>query len=66
MSKNTRLNPIEKALANPNSRLAAMNAKCFDCCCEQYKEVTLCKAKDCPLWLLRPWKINATTKTGGN
>ena len=66
MRKNKRLNPTEKSKANPNSRLAAMNAKCFDCCCEQYREVTLCKAKDCPLWLLRPWQKNETSKKGEN
>ena len=64
MSKNKRLNPIQKALANPKSLRAAINGKCFECGGDQYKEVILCKSKDCPLWSLRPWKINETTKIG--
>lgn len=66
MSKNKRLNPFEKALANPKSLRAAINAKCFDCCCDQYKEVTHCLVKECYLWPHRPWQINETTETGGN
>jgi hypothetical protein len=27
--------------------------KCLDCCAHQHKEIELCPAKDCPLWLLR-------------
>ena len=66
MTKNKRLNPIEKAKANPNSRRDAMNAKCFDCVCDKYTEVTLCPSKDCPLWPLRPWQANETTRRGKN
>lgn len=50
------MDPIEKARANPKSLRAAINAKCFDCCCFQRKEVTLCTATDCPLFNLRPWQ----------
>ena len=66
MTKNTRLNPIAKAKANPNSLRAAINGKCFDCVVDQYKEVTLCQAKDCPLWNVRPWQINEISRIGGN
>ena len=66
MTENKRLNPIEKAKVNPNSLRAGINAKCFDCCCDQYKEVTHCLVKDCPLLPLRPWQANETTETGGN
>ena len=38
MSKNKRLNPIQKALANPKSLRAAINGKCFECGGDQYKE----------------------------
>jgi hypothetical protein len=27
--------------------------KCLDCCAYQPKEVKLCPAEDCPLWLIR-------------
>ena len=46
--------------------VATINGKCFDCCCDQYKQVTHCLVKDCPLWPLRPWQANETTETGGN
>ena len=51
-----KLNPMEAAKADPKSRKKAIAAKCFDCCCFQRKEVTLCPAQDCPLWNLRPWQ----------
>ena len=66
MTENKRLNPIKKALANPKSLRAAINGKCFECGGDQYKEVTHCLAKDCPLWPLRPWQNNETNNTGGN
>jgi len=66
MSKNKRLNPIEKAKANPKSRLFAMNAHCFECSGDQYKEVTHCLVKECSLWPFRPWQNNETSNTGGN
>lgn len=27
--------------------------KCLDCCAGQHKEVDLCPAEDCPIWMLR-------------
>jgi hypothetical protein len=56
MTEYKRLDPIAKAKANPKSLRAAINAKCFDCCCDQYKQVTHCLAIDCPLWNVRPWR----------
>ena len=50
------LDPIEKAKQNPKSLRAAINGKCYDCVCFMKREVTFCTAKDCPLWLLRPWQ----------
>ena len=66
MTENKRLNPIEKAKANPKSKRAAINAYCFDCSDEKYKDVRTCHIKYCPLWLLRPWQIKKTTCIGGN
>ena len=56
MSKNKRLSPILKALANPKSLRAAINAKCFECGGDQYQEVTHCLVKECSLWNVRPWR----------
>ena len=50
------MDPIEKAKANPKSLRAAINAKCFDCCCFQRGEVAKCTAVDCPLHHQRPWQ----------
>jgi len=33
--------------------IKAIRAKCLDCSCGQYKEVSLCPAKNCPLWEYR-------------
>ncbi len=38
------------------SRAAAVKAKCLDCCCWQRKEVQLCTAVTCPLWMYRPYQ----------
>ena len=48
--------PAEKAKAYPKSLRAAINAKCWDCCGFQRKEVTLCEITDCSLWIHRPWQ----------
>jgi hypothetical protein len=34
--------------------------KCLDCCAYQPKEVRLCPAEDCPLWLIRFGAQSAT------
>jgi len=56
MDRPEALNPREKALANPMSLRAAINAKCWDCVCFQRREVTLCVCDDCPLFHVRPWQ----------
>jgi hypothetical protein len=62
MTKKTNLNPIQKAQANPHSLRDAINANCYDCSGEQYKEVTHCPVKKCPLWPHRPWQIKETPR----
>ena len=54
--KNPDQTPDEKARNNPKSLRLAINAKCYDCCCGQRREVTLCEFEDCSLWALRPWQ----------
>ena len=66
MDKNKRLNPSQKAKANPKSLRAAINAHCFECGGDLYKEVTHCPSKDCALWPLRPWQPREPNNTGGN
>lgn len=39
-----------KDITNP---IKAIRAKCIDCCCNNQNEVSLCTAKDCPLWHFR-------------
>ena len=51
-----KVDPIEKAKQNPKSLRAAINAMCYDCCCNQKPEVKFCTAVDCPLHTLRPWQ----------
>lgn len=50
-------NPIEKALAKPNSMRAAINAKCYDCAGHQVSEIRLCVMSDCPLFNFRPYQV---------
>ena len=50
------LTHAQKAAKNPKSLRLAINAKCFDCCCDQKHEVKLCVMTDCSLWPLRPWQ----------
>ena len=50
------LTPAEKAMQNPKSLRFAINAKCWDCVCNQRAEVTRCVMTDCSLWAVRPWQ----------
>jgi hypothetical protein len=59
------LDPIEKAIQNPRSRRYAINAKCYDCCCNQKNEVKYCPINDCPLWNFRPWQPKENKSTIG-
>lgn len=56
MGKSKKLNPMEKAKQNPKSLRSAINAFCYECCCEQRPEVKDCSAGDCPLHKHRPWQ----------
>ena len=51
-----KVDPIQKANQNPKSLRFAINAMCYDCCCEQKFEVKYCTVSDCPLHHLRPWQ----------
>ena len=50
------LSPRQKSRNKPKSLRLAINAKCFDCTCDQKREVTMCVMTDCSLWSLRPWQ----------
>jgi hypothetical protein len=62
--RNTKIhNPIEKALKNPKSLRAAINAKCFDCQGQDADpapkwRIGNCEMPDCPLYSLRPYQDN--------
>ena len=56
-------NPIEKALQNPKSLRAAINAECFDCQGQDSDpapkwRIGNCEISDCPLYTLRPYQDN--------
>lgn len=48
-----RLDPLERAKANPQSRALAVKAYCYDCCGGSSNEVKLCPSTNCPLWNFR-------------
>lgn len=48
--------PYGKLERNPNSLRARINAMCWQCSCEQRKEIALCAVKKCPLWDVRPYQ----------
>ena len=54
--ENIVFDPIKKAKDNPKSMRYAINAKCWDCCCGQRKEIRLCPSVDCSLHNFRPYK----------
>lgn len=51
-----RLDPLQKAAANPTSLRLAVNAKCFDCNGQENwrNRTKYCHITDCPLWNIRP------------
>ncbi len=51
-----KLDPIERAIQNPNSRKLAVWAKCWDCSCFQKTEIRLCPIVKCSLYNFRPYK----------
>lgn len=54
--KYERLNPTDKAKANPSSKVLAIRAYCWECCCENKDEVTNCAVTKGPLHPHRPWQ----------
>jgi hypothetical protein len=44
---------LEQAGILPRPVLAAIRAKCLDCCCEQRSEVACCTLTHCALWPFR-------------
>lgn len=61
-----RLDPIEKAKRNPQSRRYAINAKCWDCSCGQRAEIRDCAVKACPLYNFRPYQKGAEENEESN
>lgn len=38
------------------TRKSAIDAKCWDCTCQQREEIRRCPMTDCPLYEFRPYK----------
>ena len=63
-------NPIRQFAANPNSRAAAMKAKCAECigCTPDHMErgfrasISECSSYSCPLHSLRPFQAKTTSR----
>ena len=51
-----RLNPVERAQANPKSKALAIKANCYVCSGESASEAKLCQVQKCPLYLHNPYK----------
>lgn len=53
--------PIQRAKNNPRSKVAAIHAKCCDCCGTSENpgwmtEIRKCPVTSCPLYQFRPYK----------
>lgn len=57
--KLTKRNVVEIWLEDKFSLRKSINAKCYDCSCEQIEEIRNCTAKSCPLWNVRPYQEKA-------
>ena len=63
-------NPIRQFAANPNSRAAAMKAKCAECigCTPDHMErgfrasISECSSYSCPLHSFRPFQAKTTSR----
>ena len=63
-------NPLRQFAANPNSRVAAMKAKCAECigCTPDHMErgfrasISECSSYSCPLHSLRPFQAKTTSR----
>lgn len=59
-------NPLEKAVANPESLRLAINAKCYDCIGQDADpdwrgSIRECICTDCPLYPVRPYQPKSGT-----
>lgn len=52
-------NPIDHWRKDPTSLRKSINAKCFDCSCNQIEEIRNCTVQSCPLWFVRPYQEDA-------
>ena len=56
IEKTERLDPLEKARQNPQSKSLAIRAMCWECSGAQREEIKNCPCEKCPLWVHRPFK----------
>jgi hypothetical protein len=58
----TRMNPVEKALANPNSKAMAIRAMCYQCVGGERAVDTIrnCSSHACALYPHRPYQVGST------
>ena len=57
-----RMNPVEKALANPNSKALAIRAMCYQCVGGELavQNIRNCSSGSCPLYAHRPYQVGST------
>lgn len=63
-----RLDPLQKAQANPKSLRLAINAKCFDCVGRGHDSnwrgaVGQCAITECGLWAARPYQSQSQAES---
>jgi hypothetical protein len=58
----TRMNPVEKAKANPNSKAMAIRAMCYQCVGGERAVDTIrnCSSQACALYPHRPYQVGST------
>ena len=56
-----RLNPLQRAIRQPESLRRALNAKCWECVggVNAAHEIAHCSSWGCPLWPVRPYRYKA-------
>lgn len=59
--QSTRMNPVEKALANPNSKAMAIRAMCYQCVGGERAVDTIrnCSSHSCALYPHRPYQVGS-------
>lgn len=55
--KTIKRNRLEMWEDNKFSLRKSVDAKCFDCSCQQVEEVRHCTVTSCPLWYVRPFQV---------